>query len=529
MSTNSFFKQVLFVLTIILCASCDKDYNEIGADLINQNGFEYSNYTSNVIAYNEKIGPIASNNLPVNPLGIYDNPAFGTTIANFATQVQLASVRPTIDASLNQYVKSVILNIPYFVDATQTKIDPNGGNTYVLDSIYGEKLAKMKLSVYESGYYMRDLDPDDNFKSSQRFYTNQNSEFDTYRIGNRLNDDTTDPAQKDGFFFDPTQIKITTKNADSTEINTYSAPAMRLKLNTTFFKNKILKAASSKLATNDVFKDYFRGLYFKVEKVDGSNGSLSMLDFSKGTITINYREDKITTINGVPTPTRVDKSILLNLSGNTVSLLEESSPNADYSTAISTASETEGDERLYLKGGQGALTVIKLFNNPGELEALRANNWLINEASLEFHIDASKMQNSFEPQRIYLYDFTNNRIIADYDFTQTSKNGNFVFDGRLVKEKVVNGRGLTYKIRVTNHIRSLLKKGSTSENVQLGVVVTENISNYVSNKLKSQTGTIKEAPQALVMNPLGTVLYGSKSSVAEDKRLKLKIYYTKPN
>jgi uncharacterized protein YbcV (DUF1398 family) len=31
------------------------------------------------------------------------------------------------------------------------------------------------------------------------------------------------------------------------------------------------------------------------------------------------------------------------------------------------------------------------------------------------------------------------------------------------------------------------------------------------------------------MNPLGIILYGSKSTVPEDKRLKLEIYYTKPN
>jgi hypothetical protein len=30
------------------------------------------------------------------------------------------------------------------------------------------------------------------------------------------------------------------------------------------------------------------------------------------------------------------------------------------------------------------------------------------------------------------------------------------------------------------------------------------------------------------MNPLGTIIYGGTSTVPEDKRLKLEIYYTKP-
>jgi hypothetical protein len=35
-------------------------------------------------------------------------------------------------------------------------------------------------------------------------------------------------------------------------------------------------------------------------------------------------------------------------------------------------------------------------------------------------------------------------------------------------------------------------------------------------------------PESSVMNPLGTILHGSNST-DEDKKLKLEIYYTKPN
>jgi hypothetical protein len=63
-----------------------------------------------------KIGPIESNNLPVNALGIFDNPAFGTTTANFATQLVLISKsnnrkesgnrKCRFNDSLFQYLKS---------------------------------------------------------------------------------------------------------------------------------------------------------------------------------------------------------------------------------------------------------------------------------------------------------------------------------------------------------------------------------------------------------------------------------------
>lgn len=133
MYNNSFFKQILFVAIVIFFVSCDKEYNEVGADLIGQNNFALKDTTLAVVAYNQKIGAIQSNNLPVNALGIYDNPAFGTTTASFATQVSLSSLNPTIGA--NPVVESVVLTIPYYSTLKTTNTD--GSHVYELDSIYG--------------------------------------------------------------------------------------------------------------------------------------------------------------------------------------------------------------------------------------------------------------------------------------------------------------------------------------------------------------------------------------------------------
>lgn len=541
MYNNSFFKQILLVATVLFLASCDKDYNQIGADLIGENHFDLNKYISNVVAYNQETGVIQSDNLPVNALGIYDNPAFGKTTASFVTQLELATVNPTININLHPTIESVVLTIPYFVDASKTTPKTEGGNTYVLDSIYGENNAKIKLSIYESGYYMRALDPDDNLQSTQKYYNNQ-PDFETNKKGNRLNDDVN-VAQNDEFFFDNSQY-VETTTVDGKETKTYTPPGMRLNLNAAFFDSKIIHAPSGKLVTNDVFKEYFRGLYFKVEQSKSDAGSLAMMDFSKGTITIKYKEDASLT----DATTKVNKSIVLNLTGNRVSLLQNSDTTSAYSTALSTANSTLGDEKLYLKGGQGSMAVIELFGktdnfgNDGitgspngvadELDIIRKNGWLINEANLVFNIDANAMANSNEPQRIYLYDLNNNRPITDYynDYTSgtTSKKGKTIFDGRLTKGAGANGRGLFYKIRITDQIRGLVKNVD-STNVKLGVVVTEDINNVASNKFKDQSGSVKQAPRASVMNPLGTILYGSKSTVPEDKRLKLEIYYTKPN
>jgi hypothetical protein len=125
-----------------------------------------------------------------------------------------------------------------------------------------------------------------------------------------------------------------------------------------------------------------------------------------------------------------------------------------------------------------------------------------------------------------LYDFQNNRPIFDYvtDASSNSKNGKTSFGGILTKDNAGNE---TYKLRITNQIRVLIQN-KDSTNIRLGVVVTEDI-NTASNKLRTSSAAISQAPRASVMNPLGTVIYGGTSTVPEDKRLKLEIYYTKPN
>ena len=541
MYNKSFFKQILFVSTIILFASCDKDYNEIGADLIGENHFDFKNDAFSVVAYNQKIGPVQSNNLPVNALGIYDNPAFGKTTASFATQVSLSSLNPTIGA--NPVVESAVLTIPYYSTLKSTNTD--GSHVYELDSIYGVSGSKIKLSIYESGYFMRDLDPVGGFQNAQKYYTDQ-ADFDNLKIGNRLNDyASTEKEQNDKFFFDSAEHVVTSTDATTSVVTTTrTAPGMQLNLNTSFFDSKIVHAAAAKLATSEAFKEYFRGLYFKVENSGSDSGSLAMMNFAKGVITIKYKEDLVTTstVNGATTSTttRVDKSIILNLSGNTVSLLNHEDKTV-YSTAISNTNTVLGDEKLYLKGGEGSMAVISLFgaDNFGtdgltgspnsvadELDIIRKNGWLINEANLVFNIDANAMGDSPKPQRIYLYDRTNNVPVSDYfsDITSgtTSKNGKLIFDGILNKTKS------TYTIRITNHIRNLIND-ATKNNVKLGIVVTEDINTTAFSEFKDKTSF---APKANVMNPLGTILFGNNIPVGNpnyDKRLKLEIYYTKPN
>ena len=298
--------------------------------------------------------------------------------------------------------------------------------------------------------------------------------------------------------------------------------------------------AAGKLVNNNIFKEYFRGLYFKASPAAtaGDQGSMATLNMNKGTVVVTYMQDGTVGSDGVVE--RVEKTLKLNLSGNTANLYTYENNQTYIANTTVNVNTTTGDDRIYLNGGEGSLAVINLFgpdaNNDGiadELADLRTKGWLINDASLTFYIDKATMANTPEPNRVYLYDLKNRRPIADYYNVDGSNDPKFkrkIHGGIISKEAGVGGRGVYYKVRITNHMRNLMKSDSDSINVPLGLVVTEWIDVVVNSKLKTAISPqIKEVPMASVLNPLGTVLFGNTANIPEDKKVKLEIYYTKPN
>lgn len=549
-------KYFLFAVVILVLVSCDNGFNELGSDIVGNNNFEYGTpETYEVTAINDRnLGAVDATSLPVNALGIYDNPVFGVMKAHFVTQIQLGTENPTIAA--NPVMDSVVLSIPYFNKKTST--DSNGTGIYDIDSIYGPALSKFKLHIYESGYYIRDLDPSSTTQESQKYYTNQNSDFYNKKGTILLNDapaafdketNTTIKSQNDQFFFSAREhYEVIKKKTDPQKDSlTYrTPPGIRFMLNKDFFQNKIFgTTATGKLLNNNVFKEYFRGLYFNVDQYDSDAGNLGMINFNSGKITLYYKEDKSVPKkdssghvvrdndgNIIYVTVRDSKTLLLNLNGKSVSLHENTPSTLPLV-----------NDRLYVKGGEGSMAVIKLFGggNSAELQALKANKWVVNDASLTFYIDDSPLAmgsmiagtKAIEPNRIYLYDLKNKRPIVDYYSDQTTNGGKANYGkttfGGIIKKK--DGRGTEYKIRLTNHIRNLLSKDST--NVDLGLVVTQNVALTHTNKKLKTTSTygLDYLPSTSVMNPFGTVLYGSSllpSDINYNKRVQLKIYYTKP-
>lgn len=564
---KSIFK-ISSLLLFVLFISCDKDFNSLDSDVIGENHFDLEQYEAeNLVAYSKATGPVQANNLPLNALGVYNNTKFGVTKAHFVTQVELGTENPSF--GYNPIIDSVYLYVPYFSEIQST--ETSGERIYELDSIYGDAEAgKFKLSVVENGYYLRDFDPTDNLQSSQKYYSNDKPLIDPFK-GTEILNNSSVTSQNNEFYFSKKELYIYKTNGAGLYVDSNGAvlsnqsdvslrvikerktPGMWLDLKNSFFQQKIIDAtASGNLFNNNSFKNYFRGLLFEVEEINPGQGALAILDFSRAELKILYKASADPTVEN-PNPVRTRREFSLKMGYNSSSTLRNNSINfiehtnsSDYTSGLAAANEVTGSERLYIKGGNGSVAFIDLFDAT-ELQTLRnnvANNdWLVNDARLTFYVDKSQMLNvSDEPERIYIYDATNNIVLLDYTYDSSSssnaKNNKVVFGGIIEREVDASKKGIKYTVRITEHIKSVLKVDSDGEymdNIKIGISVTESI-NLVSTAMLKTPFTangleIKSIPLASILNPLGTVLYGNviTDPLDEDKKLKLNIYFTKPN
>ncbi|KOS07280.1 hypothetical protein AM493_15470 [Flavobacterium akiainvivens] len=559
MNNFSLFTRFLIALSFVGLVSCDDDYNEVGSDIIG--GDEHSSIIrkqGSLVAYDRATGAVQANNLDVNVLGVYDNPVFGKTIAHYVTQLNLDSPNPTITS--NPQLDSVWLYIPYYNTLTET--DSDGHSKYTLDSIYGDTVHKFRLRLKKNNYYLRDADAGSGGADGQKYYNTDKAMIDNQATGNLLAD-----VPYVDFRYSAAQIRRTaTYTNDEGEVQTNAevelmAPGIFLYLDRAFFQQNILdQGGTGNLVNNNVFHNFLRGIYFEVEQI-GSQSVMGVPNWSEGEIKLIYSQDDLDSDGELQyeddgtTILREDKELTISLGGNSINLLETTTTQP-YATALATTNLDEGDEKLYIKGGQGSMAFIDILS-PADIAQLQSENALINEANLVFYVDRSAMaatgttgRQAVEPLRVYLYDVNNKRPLYDYstDITTNTLLGNkyakYIHGG--IAQKGADGRTVQYKIRLTNHINNIITKDST--NVKLALVVTENIGETGNAAL--QTGfteqvkyartdpsgivdptstNVSRLPVGSVTHPFGIILYGTNPAVPEEKRARLEIFYTKPD
>ena len=408
-----------------------------------------------------------------------------------------------------------------------------------LDSIYVNgvnydnvtTMPTLNLKVERSTFFLRDLDPNTNFQEAQEYYSTQ--EFSPSFVSDVLFDSIVEINNQ--------QILIPNVDDEDTEVDesltfTRVPPGIRIALDSDFFQENILdKEGSSELISQSNFSEFLRGLHFSVADDEG-NDVMFLFDLKTSNITMTYTYDSFdTTANMVNATNERNFTFFLlqNAAGNAVNTLLTENYGAQIIESLDTG---ENASRIYLKGGAGTYAEINLFEENGAeniIEQIRSQNWVINEANLVFHIDRELLDANgsiAEPPRLYLYNTENNLPLINPLTEQSSAQDLFGlylnYDGIIEKS---NGKGITYSVKITDHINNMVVRDST--NATLGLTLTTNILNLSVANARVTNGE-ETLPTTSRITPLSTVLFGSNLQSTDpnfDKRLRLELFYTETN
>lgn len=563
------------ILTFGLIASsfiaCDKDFATLESDVINSDvatNFDILSEQHDIIAYTKALSPVQSNGLSLSTLGLYDD-SYGRTTSSFVSQLIPNSYDP--DFGDQTVIDSVVLHMPYFSKITD--FDDNGNAIYTIDSILpkGNSYAPLRLSIFENDYFIRNFDPYAEFDENQAYFSNKTAASSAAptvleMFGNAL-------VGQELVFIDSPQTSYWNSNNNIIDISNdvfvleedddgddatpkveseREIPGIRIKLDPVFWKNKIIdKEGDAVLSNQNNFVNYFRGLYFKAEAVN-DNGSFLILETSKAKVTIYY--SKLTASTSDDENETDTATYVLNFGSNKINFFDN-----NYTLPLNSGNPETGDSKIYLKGGEGAVAGIKLFNGedlddapePNTFETFKddfvvtdddgkfvSSKRLVNEANLVFYVDRNQLDMlgedpDNEPKRIYLYDMANKTPLIDYYLDATNStvpsNSKLSHLGILQREDD-SEKGIKYKLKITEHINNLLLRDST--NVELGLAVSLSVNmedtNLALTQQKVQGTEEYTVPISSVLTPRGTILHGNNSE-DETKRVYLEIYYTEPN
>ena len=538
----------LVICLVLICAqSCEKDFTSIDSDVINSENainFETSSIEYPIVTHSKIVDPVQSNNLPSFLLGYNNHAIYGESTSSFVGQMVPDQYSP--DFGDNIVLDSVVLTIPYFSRGVETSDEDD--ITYELDSVYGG--SPIKLSIYRNNFFLRSFDPYGGFDDTQKYYSN----------GSLSDLESISQGQLEGeLLFEINDFVASANQINLTELDTLDvpfvsqkiAPALRFRLDTpndNYWQNLIFENENDPVLNNENnFKEFFRGLYIKVEGIN-SEGSMILLNLASTNtnLTIHYTSDtpitSETDTGNIDDITSYQNDYVLNFSGVLLNIFDN-----NFSIDVSSSDEVNGDENIYLKGGEGYVGMVDLFNGTVENEMgdqvdafdhfksffyddiSESPLKLINEAYIEFYVNQDlNLEN--EPDRIYLYNYEQNTSLIDYfiDQSVSSTTINAKINHLEPLQRVDDdpeGQGIKYKIRITEHLNNIILRDSTNARLGLGVINDIAATSFFSILNDSEEDV--ELVSGTILSHKGTILHGNQSQ-QEDKRPKIKIYYTEP-
>ncbi len=565
---------LLFTL-VLLIASCDKKFNDIGTEALPANIFLGKRTYYPVGVKHAFIDVVQTNNIGVIQLGEREDKLFGNTAAAIVAQLNLSQYTPSfgafsaqseVDNSFDEQetINDVWLEIPFFtnqidadgdglidiydIDDTDPNSDSDGDGVsdileqrngtdptnpdtdgdgtqdgednetvnpnpdkklYDIDSLFGERSASFDIEINKLNYFLRQLDPNQNFEQGQIY--NSDFNFDIHKEQQQLaNENITLDFNE-----------IIKDSADNL------SPRMRVPLNKQIFQQLILdKEGNIELSTLEDWRDFFRSI--SIETSNFSSPLLMLLDFNSMVIRINYNyKSEVADSNPVEIE-NVTEEFLINTLGslrfNTFTKITVADANLND---IIVADEPA---QIALSGGLGAVADIRLFEDSELLEDLKSRSWLLNEANLTFHVDkqAFGVYEHTLPNRLYIYNANTLTPIIDFsqDGVTTPTMAKIVYGGFLIEEEDKQ----YYKVRITNYLRNIITNDAV--NAPLRVALTNVLPNQTQLSMaRVNAANVTKIPVGSVATPKSCVFIGPNPTNPDlsDLKLQLEIFYTEIN
>ena len=566
---------LLFTL-VLLIASCDKKFNDIGAEVLPTNPFVGKKAYYPVGVKHALVDVVQTNNTSPMQLGLREDKLFGNTAAAIVSQLNLSQYAPSfgalsaqseIDTSFDEAetVNGVWLEIPFFTNQTDedgdgliaiydiddtdpnsdsdgdgvsdideknsgtdpTNPDTDGDGThdgedtetvnpnpdkrfYDIDSLFGDREASFDIEIHKLNYFLRQLDPNQNFEQRQNYYSDFSSS---------IHQDKLLADENITLNFN----EIVKDSADNL------SPRIRVPLNKQIFQQLILdKEGDSALANSEDWRDFFRSI--SIETSNFSSPLLMLLDTKSMVIRIDYTyKSKVADSDPVEIVDKTDEFLINTLGSIRFNTLTKTTTAAAELNDIVSATLPD---QIALSGGLGMVVDIELFEDNDVLEDIKGRPWLLNEANLTFHVDkqAVGVYGHTLPNRLYLYNANTLAPIIDFaqDGVATPSLAKIVYGGFLTNEEEVYKQ--YYKVRVTNYLKNIISNDSI--NAPLRVALTNVLPNQTEVPMaKVNAADVGKIPAGSVTTPKSVVFVGPNPSKPEllDLKLQLEIFYTEIN
>ena len=372
----------IFTFVFVSIIACEKDIENVGVNLINRIDFNSDKFTTDVTTSTHNIEKVRADNLSQYLLGVYKDDDFGKIKASIVTQLSLASTG--LDFGVNPTIDTVLLSIPYQA-TTDTII--GGISDFSLDSIIGDVNVPFTLKVYELGTFLNSLNPDDPSQTA-KYYSDKVYQ----KIMPELYSGDFKPNKNDTVAYVKRWNGTSVYDIDTIK-SSVVAPIILIPLDENRIKDILINNPSgTEFDSFQNFIRYFRGIY--IEAIEGSNdkSNLMSLSLANANITVYYTNE----VEGEKTAQSF--TFALGLRNNII--------ERDYTGAFSS-----GADKIYVQGAAGTDAVVEILGNQ-DLDELRNNNWLINDASLTFYINQNATSNII-PEQLYIYNYDSNSQLID--------------------------------------------------------------------------------------------------------------------